>query len=319
MTLHRLTVKLRSSLVTPLAADSLFGHWCWFVRTTRGEDALQEELQHFQSSQPPFRLSSGFMRSAPDCPMLPMPVWTDVPELPPHQAKQLKRALRSPLVPFDALIGGPVTLDRLLAASKNDKHVLPTLTAQPVAHGPALPRVRNTVNRVRGGTFDPQGFFEVPMLNASPGALFDIYFDAPSPRAEQLKSDFTAILAAGFGQDASTGAGFFDCHAWERVTFPLPAAPTWLALAPFVPAPDDPTDIVYSLATKYGKLGGLYAFSSYNNSIPWKTPILMMQPGALCFSAPPRGSIITNVHPTLPVIHYALCLAIPIDLPRSLS
>lgn len=317
--LFRLTVRLRTTLVTPLAADTLFGHWCWFIRYTRGEDELSRVLERTRGGDAPFRLSSGFPRLDGDRPTLPMPVWSELPPAAPPHAKQFKRALRQPLLPFDVLIGGPVTLERVLAAVATCTRPLPNYNAQPVAHGPAVPRVRNTVNRVRGGTLESQGFFEVATLKAPPGTLFDIYFDVAQEDALRIKEDFSAMLARGFGQDASAGAGFFDFCAWEQVVFPMPRHPAWLALSPFIPAPDDPLDLVYTLTTKYGKLGGHFSFSQFNNGVPWKQPLLMMQPGAVSYSAPPKGSIITDVHPTLPVIHYALCLAVPIDLPKQTS
>ncbi len=319
MKLYRLTVKLRSVLITPLAADTLFGHWCWFVRHTRGEAALAELLPAFSTATPPFRISSGFQRDgATGAPMLPMPVWPTAPDTTLRDKKQLKRILRTPRVPFDALVGQPVSFERVAAVVHKTHEPLPDVPAQPIQMSHSHIRVRNTVNRVKGGTCESQGFFEQHLHDARPGALFDIYLDIMPEFVPQIQADMSAMLSQGYGQDASTGAGFFEAPRWEQLTLPQPAAPAWLALSPFVPAPDDPTDISYTLATKYGKLGAAWAFPAFNKNIPWKQPVLMLQPGALALSRAPKGCMITGIHAALPqVVQYALCLALPIALERS--
>jgi len=56
----RIKLKLKSTFITDWQSDTLFGHLCWVVMRSEGEDGLKEFLQPFMERRPPFLLSNGF-------------------------------------------------------------------------------------------------------------------------------------------------------------------------------------------------------------------------------------------------------------------
>lgn len=73
--MNRFTVRirLRSGIVTPLAAETLWGHVCWGIRLRHGESALESWLTGYDSGLPPLVISdpmpAGFL-PAPSLPIL---------------------------------------------------------------------------------------------------------------------------------------------------------------------------------------------------------------------------------------------------------
>lgn len=60
MTDYRITIRPRSSLSTPLHSDTLFGHLCWALRYSKGEDTLKKFLEKLTKDPSICILSSGF-------------------------------------------------------------------------------------------------------------------------------------------------------------------------------------------------------------------------------------------------------------------
>lgn len=59
MSLYRITVKLLSSIVTPLKGDTIWGHIVWGIADYEGEAAVTEFLQQ-EKKQPQLLVSSAF-------------------------------------------------------------------------------------------------------------------------------------------------------------------------------------------------------------------------------------------------------------------
>lgn len=70
---YRVTFRLKSSLGTPLQADTIFGHICWAIRYLEGERALTDFLAAYES-EPPLLVSDG-LPLVGEARYLPMPAW----------------------------------------------------------------------------------------------------------------------------------------------------------------------------------------------------------------------------------------------------
>ncbi len=83
---YRLDLRFRSSYITPLHADTLFGHLCWAARYVSGENRLEELLAAF-AERIPLVLSDGFpsdtekLRFFLPAPLLPTLGQSEVTEL----------------------------------------------------------------------------------------------------------------------------------------------------------------------------------------------------------------------------------------------
>ena len=60
MQLYRASLKLKSSLVTPLKGDTIWGHIVWGIANHEGEDAVKKFLDAEKKSEPELIVSSAF-------------------------------------------------------------------------------------------------------------------------------------------------------------------------------------------------------------------------------------------------------------------
>lgn len=66
---YKITIKLKSSVITPFHSDTLWGHICWALRYTQGEKELLDFIECYYSGEPPFVISNAFPKG-----YLPFPV-----------------------------------------------------------------------------------------------------------------------------------------------------------------------------------------------------------------------------------------------------
>ncbi len=331
--LYTARLRLASSLITPLHADTLFGHLCWAMRYVEGEAALQDFLLLYHS-EPPLVLSNGFPAG-----MLPMP---SLPALTPKErnellgvdpaelirnAHKLKRVKRFRLAP-----------DRLLANAARDGlsprslwAELLRLNEQTLAEcAPGKPAAvqHNTVNRVSIRV--EEGLYHTNEVFYPEGQEITIYYrlsdDFP---AERLETILRAMCLTGYGKKKNVGKGAMEFLSLQEGGPPALApegqANGFLALSNFVPAAGDPTEGFYLAAPKYGKLGGDFAVGPMHTNgqvkphNPFKRPLLMLQAGAVFAAADGvrnhYGRMVRGVHAVHPhIVHYGCCLPLPLRL-----
>jgi len=73
MTTYKVTLELRSSLGTPLAADTLWGHIAWGIRYREGESALLAWLDRYDQPEPPLVISNPLPAGFFPRPQIPPP------------------------------------------------------------------------------------------------------------------------------------------------------------------------------------------------------------------------------------------------------
>ena len=77
---YRVILEVKSSVVTPFQADTLFGTLCWGIRFLEKENNLKEFLDNSSKKHPPLIISDGFPEG-----YLPNPI------LPPLKVKESKK------------------------------------------------------------------------------------------------------------------------------------------------------------------------------------------------------------------------------------
>ena len=62
MQLYKATIKLESSLVTPLKGDTIWGYVVWGIANHEGDEAVSNFLNEEKSEDPSFIISSAFSK-----------------------------------------------------------------------------------------------------------------------------------------------------------------------------------------------------------------------------------------------------------------
>lgn len=265
--MHRATVALATPLGTPLAGDTLFGHFCWALRESAGEAKLQRVLDGYTQGKPWLVVSDGFPAG-----FLPKPT------LPRHFEPQVdttgrKATKRQRWISMQC---ASLPLRELLAAAVDDEAAYgasPVLAVQ--AH--------NTINR-RSGTTGKDSFAPYASTQHfhAEGQKVDIYLVIDDERVstETVGQLLVAIGAAGYGRDASIGLGKFELAAMAPADLPLPmGANASMTLAPCAPQGlgFDGNRSYWRVLTRYGRHGNAHALAPN----PFKTPVLLAATGAV--------------------------------------
>jgi CRISPR-associated protein Csm4 len=340
----RLRIAPRSGFLTPLHADTLFGHLAWAWRHRRGADELVALLDRFDAD-PPFLLSDGFPAG-----FLPMPRLTAGPEdaaalaaewesrVPGLDGRAVlgqvaKRIKKSGFAPAEILAGLSSTglswrtvvgkmIEILPGVRRPDPSVggryfevegfdgLIRLAAPPAAR--TVLTMKNTIDR-RSGTVGPGGLFSI-RETFHPYEI-EIWVGIRSFEPDDLLELFRDVAAIGFGKRKSAGQGSFEILGFEEAALPHAANPThFLSLSGFAPAANDPVRGAWTVRVKRGKIGENWAeFGSF-----LKKPLFIFEPGSIFESPDPAreyfGRMIRDVHPNPAIRHYACALPLFVRL-----
>ena len=342
--LSRYKIKPVSPVMTPLMSDTLFGHFCWALKYEKGEQFLEKFLSLYKKgSVPPVIFSSAFIAG-----FLPRPA------LPPLKRKQMSEFIKKYFIndPDDRLTGKNERQKKFEGISTirewNKRRFISIENWMVLKDGYSESRLQeifykdagkkdseeasystseitasNTISRINGAVIEEGGLFSREKTWFYPGVELDLYVETDSDEsASMVKWFLTSYLpATGYGKDKSTGMGILEIHpdeAFDPDIFMVdtPNACMTLSLSAFDGIGDCPS--FYRLKTKFGKLGGDFAFSSPTGGAPqpFKKPILMMEPGSVFFTTDPvnnRG-LIQKVHSDERIQHCGLPVTLPVHI-----
>ena len=281
MSTWKAEIKLKSRLVTPLFGDTLFGHIVWGIARHMGEEAVTHFLDEFEAT--PFVVSSAFPHD-----FLPKPLLIqELPENIPYQ--DIKNLKKIRYIPASLVLKGePITYEKILEGNKQNNIEFNEFY-----------RMHNTCNRLEGGTVEGTGLYEIEetwYCSSQSYPLFDFYIVSQISESE-IKKYLTWAFEAGYGADASTGAGNIELATLKQVSFPEIGSRA-MALGPFCVLKDSYTrlDLLADVFVRRGKLG--VEFSQYMN--PFKKPIVFYTEGSTfnwdsnrpCYI----GALLKNIH-----------------------
>jgi CRISPR-associated protein Csm4 len=308
-------MKPRSSFVTPLHADSIFGSLMWALRYLEGEKKLLEVLETFDNA-PPFILSNGYPEGYLPVPILPLETMEKVSLEAVHQLKKIKKLTYMPEPIFRELVENLNSSDlkeELLKWLENLKWKGPIFQKTESNYKNVINRLNFTT--LRGGLFVQDEIYFNPEIN------WCIYLKL-NKEQELLDLDrvinlFEFLSKTGFGKKKSSGKGQFELLDFKSVSLPNASSPNgFVALSNFVPNSGDPTDGYYEIVLKYGKLGGEFA---YTMSGPWKKPLRMLRAGSV-FKLTGElkdfyGKMVSNIYPPLNTVRqYAYAFPLGVNL-----
>lgn len=324
--LYRVTLRVRSGLGTPLAADTLWGHIAWGIRWWEGEPALTQWLERHETSDPPLVVSDPLPAGYWPRPAVPPPPRPD-------HAPTLEAAARFKSLAKIAWIAdgdwaqiaqslGPQSLADILVPGGR-----PSVPAS-VTEG----QVHAGVNRLTGGTTGEEGgtLFSADRTFYRDPPTFHVYAQSPDP-AETVLRWFRQGLDGGYGRDAATGAGQIEVVGAEPWELPrVQGADAAVALAAFCPEPTDPTRGFFKPGVRCGRLGGDFATGPTpdGQTLRQKRPVSVFLTGTLLHcpadrwpQGPPAtvGRVVSGVHPYAPIRQYAAALLLPCRLDLQLA
>lgn len=319
MKTYEITIKPKSSFVTSLQSDTIFGHICWAYRYRNGEDKLIELLENIKGGKTLLISSAfpvGYLPKPKIKPLLQEERETIIYEkfgnerLDAFQA--IKKSAKKTLIKKELFIKHINNL--------SEKGILSDLLneeSQEKKKGEEFV-LKNTINRNTFTVVEDGG------LHGREEKYFDseqsIYFSSNILTADEFVYLLNDISLTGFGKKKSTGKGQFEIVGDPKdANLPKVDEPNaFMTLSNYVPSADEQVDGWYELFTKYPKVGGEFAVRGHNGGsvMPYKNPILMFAPGSVFKTNTQRntyGQLLNNVYPPLPnVVQYGF--AFPLEV-----
>lgn len=288
MQLYKATIKLESSLVTPLKGDTIWGHVVWGIANHEGEEAVARFLEEAKSSEPAFVISSAFPKGT-ICKPYPRHE-NRKPKMATKDYAEIKKQKKVKFIPASDFVKG------VECCSEGNCRFEQVQAMHNTVH-----RLSNTVE---------EGLFAVQELWPTQND-FDVYV-LSSYGAERIKALLGWAFENGFGADASTGKGRITVDAVLPVETKL-ATSKYVALAPFVTNLADIKQgtLRADIFVRTGKIGGAFA----TNMNPHKKTVVMFDEGAVFETTKPIqfiGNVITNVHSDTRICQSGFAPVLPI-------
>ena len=311
-------IEPKSSFITPLQADTIFGSLMWAFRYAYGESELVDLLKSF-FDKPPFLISNAIPYGFFPRPLIPLEKPKEASDK--DLFAELKKTRKIKYIPqdkFEVLINSLSSsmlieiLLELASLDLEDKLMPKTDVVQ-----------KNVINRlnfttVKGGLFEQE---EVYFGNMKQIIYVKFNKDQKNISEDSLKDLFNKVSLFGYGKKKSTGKGAFEISFIDDVVLPEASNSNgFISLSNFVPAKDDPINGYYDTLVKFGKLGGDFASSQGG---PWKKPLLMLKEGSVfgCDAKPLKdfyGRMISDIYPHSPlkekVKHYAYAFPLGVNI-----
>lgn len=159
------------------------------------------------------------------------------------------------------------------------------------------PIPHNTIDRLTGMVLEEGGLYFSEVV-ARRGTELDIYFSIEEKWVDVVQNAFLTLGEYGYGKDASLGGGSFEILEKQKVDSLFQSGFDYgVSLSPFIPSANDPTDIYYTLTTRYGKVGAGLGLDDFENGF-YKTPLLLIDTGA-CILKPNQsyvGCLVSGIH-----------------------
>jgi len=317
--IYSLKLTPKSGWATPLQADTIFGHLCWQIKQSEGEEVLEKFLAAMEKS-PIFTLSNGFPFD-----YIPRPILADdfIKECVGDKTKMGEEfdaikdfSKKTRLIKINELSG----YQNSFGADGNAKIARMKKLNEAVKDMPAIKNGRGfhaAINRFSSTTDDEEHApFAVPCqyLDAKDGdgSLWILIkvFDESLLKEYQIKDRLKQVFEGGYGKKKSVGLGCFDADDWKEVKFCENENGTNIVLlSNFVPADGDPYQGMYDIFVKYGKLGEERSIAGGQNF--YKKPIVMIKECASFNEAREYvGRMIKDICADTKVVHYGYGFAL---------
>ena len=272
MQLYKASLKLKSSLVTPLKGDTIWGHIVWGIANHEGEDAVKKFLDAEKKSEPELIVSSAF------------PKGTICKPFPKHEMRKLQMSKKEYAQIKKKKKEKFVSAEKYLMNVEEETTHFRTETVQ---------TMHNSLNRF-SGTVEEGNLFTIEEF-WSELQDYDLYV-LSNYSFERIKQLLDWAFENGFGADSSTGKGQIEIGEIVPVNTKR-TSQKYVALAPFVTdfSGIKEDSLRANTFIRSGKIGG--AYSSFMS--PYKKTVILFDEGAVFETEKPIqfiGKLIENVH-----------------------
>ena len=340
--LYRYSVYPLSPVMTPLMSDTFFGHFCWLLVYEHGEKYLENFLDLYKEEKTaPVLFSSAFVSGYLPRPALPLPKRKEIrkfvdekfvscedksfKDLNTKQRRfkgwnQLKQWNKIRFVEVkDWLQLKNSYSEALLYEIFYKKFITGTLQASVMENEISA---SNTVNRISGAVDEETGgLFQREKQWYHENTKLDLYVETGSQEFASVADWFLTehLPVYGFGKDKTVGMGYLKICKDESFNPDIfnvsdPNAAVTLSMTAFDKIMKYRS--YYRLMTKFGKLGGSYAFSSPTGgkTRPFKKPVMMMEPGSIFFTSELLNNkpLLKDVHSDKNIRHAGVPLTLPL-------
>jgi CRISPR-associated protein Csm4 len=308
MKLFKIMLELKSSIMSKLQGDTLWGHVCWGIRWRQGEDALVSFLEEYNNGEPPLIFSDGFPAGFIPVPKFPPDYSTRDAAATVEAYRKQKEAKRIDYLRFEFLNGNRGTYADVVqfteASPDNSMRESEVLVEEVVT--------RNMVNRITGTTGDSALYSVTEYWPGRKAEYMEIY--ALTNRSAGELTDLIGWgIERGYGEDTSIGKGVCEIKSCSEVTIPRSLGGIYMALGSFIPSEaDELKELQADMFTKYGKLGSP---ANLENTNPYKKPLLMYRAGATFSSQNSLqyiGTMMKHVHKNPRIVHHCYAPVWPI-------
>ncbi|MDL1987971.1 MAG: hypothetical protein LWX08_10015 [Deltaproteobacteria bacterium] len=340
--LCRYSVYPLSPIMTPLMSDTFFGHFCWALVYENGEKYVENFLDSYNEEKAaPVLFSSAFVSGYLPRPALPLP-----------KRKEIRKFVDEKFVSFEDKSFNNLNAkqrrfkgmeavkawnkirfieekdwlqlknsysEALLYEIFYKKFIAGTLQAgvmeNEIFASNTVNRISGTVDEETGGLFqrEKQWYYENTKL--------DLYVETGSKEFAPVVDWFLTkhLPSYGFGKDKTVGMGCLKIckdKSFNSDIFNVSDANAAVTLS--MTAFDKIMEYrsYYRLMTKFGKLGGSYAFSSPTGgkTRPFKKPVMMMEPGSIFFTSERLNNkpLLKDVHSDKNIRHAGVPLTLPL-------
>jgi CRISPR-associated protein Csm4 len=281
---YKISLKLRSGILTELQSDTIFGHFCWRMKELKTEKTLLDFLDLYTKQEPLFTVSNSFFGNKEN-------IYVPVPFIPSEFQNNDKSKEQKVIDFLKFKIRKKIrflTLPEFNSAMMGDRSGLDKLLSERLGNNENQPgyetdlRVSVEINRNTFSSKEGQLFSYAPKYLKKNNILniFIKVIDEEKFNSLECSDILKETFEIGFGKKKSSGYGEFEIIEFKEFTgFTEPTdANAFISLSNYLPSRlDKIKDAFYETKVKYGKLGEEYALSEN----PFKKPIIFLTPGSV--------------------------------------
>jgi len=341
--LYRYFVYPLSPVMTPLMSDTFFGHFCWALVYEKSEKYLANFLDLYNEEKTaPVLFSSAFVSDYLPRPVLPLQKRKEIRKFIDEKFVNCENKSFKDLNTKQRRFKGMEAVkawnkirfikekDWLQLKDSYSEVLLNEIFYKKFIAGHALQAgiieneisASNTINRI-SGTVDEEtgGLFQREKEWYHENTKLDLYVEAESQEFASVADWFLTeyLPVYGFGKDKTVGMGYLKIckdKSFNPDIFNVSDANAAVTLSMTAFDKIMEYSSYYRLMTKFGKLGGSYAFSSPTGgkTRPFKKPVMMMEPGSIFFTSEQLNNkpLLKNVHSDKKIRHAGVPLTLPL-------
>jgi CRISPR-associated protein Csm4 len=312
MKIKKISLKLNSGLLSPLHSDTIYGHFCWQLLYSKGENKLTEFINKSRNGNPVFLVSDGLVNHNKNL-FFPKPKLLSVPLIAETKYDNILNFIENKEKKNQSLISFKDFNSFLTKGNYNiSNSSKKELSDLPLFHETVRTSVeidRESLKTKTGRLFSYNPVFASEAMEYS---LLLKIIDESSYEKNNYEEILTSIFETGFGKKKSSGYGQFtveDISDFNEIEEPSDSN-AFMVLGNYLPSKDDGiTPLGYDINTKYGKLGE--ELSQSEN--PFKNPIVFLKAGS-CFKVEKKKEFygrVTNQGEISPSFKEAVQFGIP--------